>query len=279
VTLTDYHVHLRPDDPGTAASDYFTEQNLLRYVDRAREVGIGELGFSEHVYRFREALDVWRHPFWVEQAVDRLDDYVDFLLQMRAAGYPVKLGLEVDYVPGRERELAALLDGRPFDYVIGSVHFIADRAVDHEGYDAWRESEPEQVWQEYFEAVGRAAATGLFDVLAHLDLVKVWGSGRPAPAAPLTTYYQPAMNAIAAADVAIEVSTAGLRKPVGELYPSAELLRQCLAAGKPVSLSSDAHVPQDLGFAYESAVETLRAAGVEELAVFDRRARRLEALG
>jgi histidinol-phosphatase (PHP family) len=279
VTLTDYHVHLRPDDDGTAASKYFTERNLARYVERARELGIGELGFSEHVYRFREALDVWRHPFWVEQAVDGLDDYVEFLLEMRAAGYPVKLGLEVDYVPGREGELAALLEGRPFDYVIGSVHFIADRAVDHEGYDAWRESEPEEVWQEYFEAVGGAAASGLFDVLAHLDLVKIWGTGRPAPSAPLTTYYQLAMNAIAAADVAIEVSTAGLRKPVGELYPSEELLRQCLEAGKPVALSSDAHVPEHLGFAYESTVETLRAAGLDELAVFERRVRRLEPLG
>jgi histidinol-phosphatase (PHP family) len=279
VTLTDYHVHLRPDDPGTEATDYFTERNLTRYVERARKAGIGELGFSEHVYRFREALDVWRHPFWVEQAVDRLDDYIEFLLEMRVAGYPVKVGLEVDYVPGRERELTALLEERQLDYVIGSVHFIADRAVDHEGYDAWRESEPEQVWQEYFEAVGAAAASGLFDVLAHLDLVKVWGSGRPAPSEPLTTYYKLAMDAIADADVAIEVSTAGLRKPVGELYPSEELLRQCLAAGKPIALSSDAHVPEHLGYAYDTAVETLHAAGVEELAVFDRRARRLEPLG
>jgi histidinol-phosphatase (PHP family) len=279
VTLTDYHVHLRPDDPGTEASEYFTERNLARYVERAREAGIGELGFSEHVYRFREALDVWRHPFWVEQAVDGLDDYIEFLLEMRTAGYPVKVGLEVDYVPGRERELAALLEGRQLDYVIGSVHFIADRAVDHEGYDAWRESEPDQVWREYFEAIGAAAASGLFDVLAHLDLVKVWGSGRPAPSEPLTTYYKLAMDAIAGADVAIEVSTAGLRKPVAELYPSEELLGQCLAAGKPIALSSDAHVPEHLGYAYETAIETLHAAGVEELAVFDRRTRRLEPLG
>ena len=111
MTLTDYHVHLRPDEPGTDASAYFTERNVARYVERAREQGIGELGFSEHVYRFREALAVWRHPFWVESAVDGLDAYVEFLVEMRAAGYPVKVGLELDYVPGRESELAALLDG------------------------------------------------------------------------------------------------------------------------------------------------------------------------
>ncbi len=279
MTLTDYHVHLRPDETGTEASAYFTERNLARYVERASEQGIEELGFSEHVYRFREALAVWRHPFWVEQAVDRLDDYVEFLLSMRDAGYPVKVGLEVDYVRGRESELAALLEGRPFDYVIGSVHFIADRAVDHEGYDAWRESAPEEVWRAYFESVAEAAASGLFDVLAHLDLVKVWGAGRPAPPDPLAIYYEPAVDAIRGADVAVEVSTSGLRKPVGEMYPSPELLRMCLEAGRPVALSSDAHLPEHVGFAYDRAVEALRAEGVEELAVFEGRARTMESLG
>jgi histidinol-phosphatase (PHP family) len=279
VTLTDYHVHLRPDEPGTDAAAYFTERNVERFVEGAHERGIAELGFSEHVYRFREALEVWRHPFWVEQAVDSLDDYVEFLLAMRAAGYPVKVGLELDYVRGREDELAKILDGRPFDYVIGSVHFISDRAVDHQGYDAWRESPPDEVWHEYFQAVGEAAATGLFDVMAHLDLVKVWGVARPAPREPLTTHYAAAMDAIREADVAIELSTAGLRKPVDEVYPAPALLRLCLEAGKPVSLSSDAHVPEHLGHAYDRAVELLREAGVGEIAVFDRRARRLEPLG
>jgi histidinol-phosphatase (PHP family) len=279
VTLTDYHVHLRPDEAGTDASAYFTEANLARYVERADERGIDELGFSEHVYRFREALAVWRHPFWVEQAVDHLDEYVEFLLAMRAAGYPVKVGLELDYVPGREEELAAIVDGRPFDYVIGSVHFIADRAVDHEGYDAWRESAPEEVWREYFEAIGQAAASGLFDVLAHLDLVKMWGADRPLPAGTLAPFYDIAMQRIAAADVAVEVSTAGLRKPVAEMYPSPELLRMCLEAGKPIALSSDAHLPEQVGFAYDRAIETLRDAGVDELAVFERRSRHEEPLG
>jgi histidinol-phosphatase (PHP family) len=279
VTLTDYHVHLRPDEPGTDARDYFTERNLARFVEEAGRQGVQELGFSEHVYRFRDALAIWRHPFWVEQAVDALDDYVEFLLAMRDAGYPVKIGLELDYVRGREEEMAKIVEDRPFDYVIGSVHFISDRAVDHEGYDAWRESAPDEVWQEYFEAVGEAAATGLFDVMAHLDLVKVWGAGRPTPPEPLETYYKPAIARIRDADVAIELSTAGLRKPVGEVYPSPDLLRLCLEAGKPISLSSDAHVPDHVGFDYERAVAMLREVGVTELAVYDRRERRLEALG
>ncbi len=279
MTLTDYHTHLRPDEPGTEASEYFTERNVARYVERAHESGISELGFAEHVHRFRESLEVWRHPFWVENAVDSLDGYVEFVLSMRDAGYPVKLGLELDYVPGREEQLAALLDERPFDYVIGSVHFIADRAVDHEGYDAWRRSDPDEVWREYFETLAAAAASGLFDVLAHPDLVKVWGAGRPAPPLPLSTYYQLAMPEIEAADVAVEVSTAGLRKPAGEIYPAPELLARCVAAGKPVALSSDAHAPEQLGYRYGDAVELLRAAGVERIAVFERRIRRLEPLG
>jgi histidinol-phosphatase (PHP family) len=279
LTLTDYHVHLRPDDLGTPASAHFTERNVARYVEEASAKGIGELGFSEHVYRFREALEVWRHPFWVENAVDSLDAYVEFLLGMREAGYPIKLGLELDFLPGRETELAAIVEGRPFDYVIGSVHFIADRAVDHEGYDAWRESSPDEVWREYFEAVAGAARSGLFDVLAHPDLVKVWGDGRPSPPGPLATYYKPAVDAIREADIAVELSTAGLRKPVGEMYPSPELLAMFVDAGKPVALSSDAHVPEDVGFGYGRAIELLRAAAIGELAVFERRERRLEPLG
>jgi len=279
VTLTDYHVHLRPDDPGTEASAYFTERNVARYVEHARSHGISELGFSEHVYRFREALTVWRHPFWVENATDGLDDYVEFVLGMRAAGYPVKLGLELDYLPGREAELAALIEGRPFDYVIGSIHFIADRAVDHAGYDAWRSSSPDEVWSEYFEAVADAARSGLFDVLAHPDLVKIWGAGRPAPPKPLSSYYELAIDAIREADVAVEVSTAGLRKPVGEIYPSPDLLTMVVEARKPIALSSDAHVPEDVGFAYDVALEAMRAEGIEEIAVFNGRARTQETLG
>jgi histidinol-phosphatase (PHP family) len=271
--LTDYHTHLRPDELTASAEAFFTEENLGRYIDVAAERGITELGFSEHVYRFRQALDVWRHPFWESCALDDLDAYCEFLEQMKAAGHPVKLGLEVDYIAGREDQTAALIEGRPWDYVIGSVHFISDRAVDHDGYDAWLHSDPDSVWSDYFRAVGEAAATGLFDILAHPDLVKVWGARRPLPEREPRVFYELAIEQIERADVAIEVSTAGLRKPVGEIYPSPELLDMCIAAGKPISLSSDAHVPEQIGYAYDSAVEFLRSAGVSAIAVFNRRQR------
>jgi histidinol-phosphatase (PHP family) len=279
ILLTDYHTHLRPDDTDATPERFFVEQNVVRYLETAAARGIGDLGFSEHVYRFREALDVWRHPFWESYAVDELDAYCEFVQAMQAAGHPVKLGLEVDYVAGREEQIAALIDGRPWDYVIGSVHFISDRAVDHEGYDAWRRSDPDAVWADYFRALGAAAGSGLFDILAHPDLVKIWGAERPRPAREARAYYELAIEGIERSDVAIEVSTAGLRKPVGEIYPSRELLDMCLAAGKPVSLSSDAHEPDQLGYRYESAVEFLRDASVNSVAVFNGRRRSEAELG
>jgi histidinol-phosphatase (PHP family) len=277
--LTDYHTHLRPDDLDASAAAYFTEANLLRYVDAARERGITELGFSEHVYRFRQALEIWRHPFWEQNATDDLDEYCDFVERMKSAGHAVKLGLEVDYLPGKEELIAKLLDGRPWDYVIGSVHFIEQGAVDHEGYDAWAASAPERVWADYFRTVGEGARSGLFDVIAHPDLVKVWGSGRPAPHGELRGFYELALDGIVGSDVAIEVSTAGLRKPVGEIYPARELLEMCVAAGRPVALSSDAHVPEHIGYGYESAVAYMRDAGIASVTVFDRRGRTEEPLG
>jgi histidinol-phosphatase (PHP family) len=114
-------------------------------------------------------------------------------------------------------------------------------------------------------------------VLAHPDLVKVWGDR--VPDGDLRRFYDRAMDGIAESDVAIEVSTAGLRKPVGELYPARPFLEMCLDAGRPVALSSDAHVPEQVGFEYERAVEWLTDVGVDELAVFERRNRRLEPIG
>lgn len=272
--LTDYHTHLRPDVRDTPPSRYFTEENVRRYLDAAHARGVEELGFSEHVYRFRESLAVWRHPFWEECAHDSLAEYAEFL-----AGMPVRAGLEVDWIPGREEQIAAIIDSHPWDYIIGSVHFIADRAVDHDGYDIWETSSPDEVWSSYFDALGAAAASGLFDVLAHPDLVKVWGKDKSDPPRPRREYYELAIDRIAAADVAIEVSTAGLRKPVGEIYPARELLEMCVAAGKPVSLSSDAHEPEWIGYGYDRALALLGECGVEQVSVFEGRRRREVPLG
>lgn len=274
--LTDYHVHLRPDGEDTPAAAYFTPANVERYRAAADERGIAELGCSEHVYRFTQALDVWQHPFWRENAVDDIDAYVEF-----AREQGLKVGVEADFVPGREDRMASLLEAREWDYVIGSVHFVGDEAVDHPDWDIWsaRSVDPEKVWRRYFEWLGEAARSGLFDVLAHPDLVKVWGGERPRPEGDLRRFYELAIDAIAESGVAVEVSTAGLRKPVGERYPAPPFLAMCLEAGCPIVLSSDAHLPEHVGFEYDSTVAWLAEQGVRELTVFERRQRRTEALG
>ena len=274
--LTDYHVHLRPDDPGTPAERYFTAENADRYRTVAGEHAIEELGVSEHVYRFAQALAVWRHPFWREQAVDDLDAYCDFVREET----DLRLGIEADLIAGGEDRMATLLEAYEWDYVIGSVHFIRDVAVDHEDFDAWTaHRDPEVVWRRYFEYLGEAARSGMFDILAHPDLVKVWGGSRPAPEGDLRRFYEPAVEAFADAGVAVEVSTAGLRKPVGEIYPDRAFLEMVVDAGNPIALSSDAHRPDELGRDYEQALELLSDLGVTELAVFERRQRRLEPIG
>jgi histidinol-phosphatase (PHP family) len=273
--LTDYHLHLRPDEDGTDASAYFTEANVGRYLAAAEDAGIEELGVSEHVYRFRDALAIWDHPFWVEQATDDLAAYCEFV---RAT--PLRLGIEMDFVPGAEDRIATLLDAHDFDYVVGSVHFIGEGAVDHPGFDAWEQTaDTDKVWSRYFEMLAEAARSGLFDILAHPDLVKVWGRARPAPERDPRFFYEPAVEAAAEAGIAVEISTAGIRKPVGEIYPAPSLAAMLADAGVPFALSSDAHVPEQVGFAYDQARALLDELSVGEIAVFDRRERRLEPVG
>ena len=277
--LTDYHVHLRPDEDDTPPERYFTPGNAERYRDAAEERGIAELGVAEHIHRFTQSLQVWEHPWWRLWARDDVDAYCAFVREET----DLRLGIEADYVAGRENRLATFLEQREWDFVIGSVHFVRDAAVDLEGPDwehVWgRGDRPDRIWQRYFETLAEAARSGLYDVMAHPDLVKVWGSARPQPERDPRHYYEPAVEAMLEAGVAMELSTAGLRKPVGELYPGPALLAMAVDAGLPIALSSDAHVPGQVGFRYDDAVAALRDAGVTELCVFERRERRLEPLG
>src|SRR3954449_2433907 len=268
--LTDYHVHLRPDDVDARPEEYFTAENVDHYLAAAERSGIQELGVSEHVYRFRDALEVWDHPFWMEYARDDLDAYEEFVRET-----PLRLGLEMDYVPGREDRIANLLDDHGFDYVIGSVHFVRDKAVDFDVWDIWEAvGDPDRVWELYFGTLAEAARSGLFDVLAHPDLVKVWGEARPMPQRDPRVYYEPVVEAIAESGVAVEVSTAGLRKPVAEIYPAPAFATMCVEAGAAFSLSSDAHTPELVGYGYERAIEYLDGLGIAEICVFEGRKRR-----
>jgi histidinol-phosphatase (PHP family) len=274
--LTDYHVHLRPDEREFTFERAFTAANAERYRETATELGIAELGVAEHIYRFSAALDIWEHPFWRRYAEDDIDAYAGFVREET----DLKLGIEMDFIPGREDRIATQLDGRDWDYVVGSVHFLRDRSLDTEDFSVWGAGESaEKVWRRYFETLAESARSGLYDIIGHPDLVKVWGRAAPIPEGDLRRYYEPAVEAFAETGVAVELSTAGWRKPVGEQYPSVPYLEMVVDAGCPIALSSDAHVPEQLGFEYERALELLENAGVREIAVFERRQRRLEPVG
>ncbi|HEV3320138.1 MAG TPA: histidinol-phosphatase [Solirubrobacteraceae bacterium] len=274
--LTDYHLHLRQDDLNARAEDRFTAENVSRYRAVAGERGISELGVSEHVYRFEQALSVWQHPLWREFATDDLDAYCEFV----RAHTDLRLGIEADFVAGAEDRMANLLEQRDFDYVLGSVHFLREHAIDMDDHSVWdRGHSAEEIWRRYFQTLAEAARSGLFDILAHPDLVKVWGPDRPRPEGDLRRYYEPAIEAIAETGIAVEVSTAGLRKRARELYPAQAFLEMCVEAGAPVALSSDAHRPDDVGADYDQALELLDRVGIAELCVFERRTRRLEPIG
>ena len=271
--LTDYHLHLRLDGPETLASDAHTPANAERYRAAADERGIAELGVSEHIYRFRQTLEIWQHPYWQQNATDDLDEYCSFVREQT----DLRLGLEADFVPGAEDRIANVLQARDFDYVVGSVHFLRDGAVDMDDYSVWDTGRsPEEVWMRYFQTIGETARCGLFDILAHPDLVKYWGDERRRPEGDLRRFYEPAIEGIAESGIAVELSTAGLRKKVGEMYPAPAFLEMAIEAGAPIALSSDAHRPEDIGADYDRALELLATLGVTELSVFDHRTRRLE---
>ena len=131
--LTDYHVHLRTDDVENSAERFFTAANAERYRETATERGIEELGVAEHIYRFAAAMEIWQHPFWRQYAHDDIDAYCGFVREET----DLRLGIEMDFVPGSEDRIANVLDGRDWDYVVGSVHFLRDHSLDTEDYSVW----------------------------------------------------------------------------------------------------------------------------------------------
>ena len=275
--LTDYHMHLQPDGGGARAAaahsweadgGHLSPAWIERYVARARARAVSEIAVTEHVYRFAQARDWSEDPWWREEATEDADAYCEAVLGVRAAGLPVLLGIEMDWLAPRRDEIAAFLDARPFDVVLGSVHWIGSLAIDDPGAADWGGRPAEVVWSAYLGELVAAAESGLFDVLSHPDLPKVFGTRMPAS---LEAAMDDAVAAIAATGVAVECSSAGLRKPVRELYPEPRLLARFREAGVPATLSSDAHRPDDVARDYATAVAALRGAGYETITRFSRR--------
>jgi histidinol-phosphatase (PHP family) len=261
--ILDYHMHLRAPDESL---DH-TVEAVERFVEAAAERGVDEIGFTEHVYYFEQTRSLWSIPYQVERCRYDLDEYVDGIVAAKSRGLPVKLGLEVDHQPGTADEMDRILEPYPWDYLIGSVHYVDGLAVDQEP-GLVETVGPEEAWRRYFDWLVDAARR--FDVLAHPDLVKFIG--------PELDWDWTSL--VAALDGAcLEVSSAGLHKPHGKLYPSLGLLAAGKARGMPITTASDAHVPQNVGRDLDRAIEHARAAGYETVTVFDRRRPRQEPLG
>jgi histidinol-phosphatase (PHP family) len=266
--ITDYHMHLR-NDRGELAHE---TSAVDPYVATARAGGVDEIGFTEHVYYFERTRSLWHMPYQTSRCLYDIEPYVQAIVEAKERGLPVKLGLEVDYERGREDETRELLAPYPWDYLLGSVHFVDGHAVDGEPklVDAVG---VEEAWRVYFETLIAAGRSGLFDALSHPDLVKIYGDRVDG------FDYETVAAALAETGVAVEISTAGLHKPVGELYPHPDLLRAFRAHDVPITIASDAHEPQHVGRDFDRALELARSAGYETVTVFEQRRARQEPLG
>ena len=274
--MSDYHLHLHPHgrDFEWPPHGEYPDGLIEAYLEKAATRGVFELGFTEHLYRTEEGAAVLGR-FWESEANHELrrhcellveNDsglslarYVDAVLAAKERGLPVKLGLEVDFFPATIDAVMELLAPIPFDFLIGSVHWLGGWAID--SFEVAAEFDRrgiERAWEEYFELVEDLASRGFVDVLAHVDLCKKFGFR---PAAERVDLYQKVVDAAAATGMAVEVSSQGLRMPVGEAYPSPRFLQMFQRASVPITFASDAHQPADAGFAFEALKELAKAAG------------------
>lgn len=254
--MIDLHVHTKRCRHATG--------EMGEYVAAAAEAGTEVLAFSDHLPLPPElnadySMDAGELPGYVA-------DVGEAARAGSELGVEVLLGIEADWLPDRVEDTRALLESASFDVVFGSVHFVDGWAFDDpdlvDRYGEWR---AEELWDRYFAELVRAARCELFDAMAHIDLVKKFGC-RP-QREPLDLYAVVAAE-LAAAGVAIEVSTGGLRKPCAEIYPGDALLRAMCEAGVPATVGSDAHRPAEVGFAWNEAAAALRRAGYESVVVF-----------
>lgn len=254
--LATYHTH-------TTFSDGKASPGAM--VDAAVSAGIAEVGFSDH-------LTLHPGPVEVPWSMDRADllPYVEAVrAEQRRSSIAVRLGIELDWFDGSEATLRAAVSAHPFDYVIGSVHFIGEFPVDGNPHrwKALTQDEVDAVHRGYWERIARMAASGLFTIAAHLDLPKKFGF---VPRRQPQELIDRALDAIAASSMVVELNTSGWHRPCADAYPSAELLIACRARGIETTLSADAHRPEDLLRDFARGAQRLRDAGYERVARFKR---------
>lgn len=259
--ITDYHVHV---ERGPYALEW-----LEQFVHQAEKAGVTELGISEHAYRFTQTRHLLDNPWVEKRKTEDLDAYLGLLLEARKRGVKVKIGIEMDVMPDNMEAIRDFLASYPFDYAIGSIHWLGGFGFDlDEMRDQWQQNRIEDIYETYFTQLEALIRARPVDIIGHADVIKVFGFKAPEVAAP---WYERLTPLIKRSGMALEVSTAGWRKPVGEIYPAPEWLRLLVTADVPLVLSSDAHRPEDVGALYPQALDMLRALGVRRLATFTAR--------
>ena len=256
-SYTDYHVHtpLCHHAVGTPAE----------FAAAALHTGLSELGFSDH-NPMPEKFDDWRMDY------SELPKYFEFVDEVRSAGITVRLGLECDYLSGFEWWIEELAKEKEWDYLIGSVHYIGPGwDVDNPKHiSRFASQSVEEIWNLYWRNYVKCIESELFDFVAHPDLPKKFGHR---PSGDLRRYYEPAIAALHEHGVAFEINTAGLRKPVNEMYPAREFLELGAEAGVPVVINSDAHSPSELTAGFDLARKLAAEVGYRSVLRFERRHR------
>jgi histidinol-phosphatase (PHP family) len=258
--MIDYHLHTARCRHACGAPE--------EYLEEARQKGLLEIGFADHfplgLLGFKPRVEVTMEP-------GELDRYVADVAGLAAASsdLAVKLGVEVDYLPGTTGKLAALLAACPFDYVIGSVHFMDGWDFSHPSFTGrYQTIDLGPVYRRYFELVWEACSSGLFDIIGHVDVIKKFGFR---PADDLEPYWRETARVLRETGTCIELNTAGRDAPVSEFYPEAAFLEICRREGVAVTMGSDAHAPGQVGRYFDEGAALLRKAGYRELAVFTAR--------
>lgn len=261
----DYHMHTPLCRHATGAPSDYAAQAL--------RLGLTEIGFSDHSPMRSDHFDDWR------MRLDQLDDYVEAVCstQREFPQLTIRLALEMDYLPGHEDWIRELTARYPWDYLIGSVHYVlGDWDVDNPAKQGkWKDMNPTEVWADYFDRLTKAAASGLFDYIGHADLPKKFGVF---PTPECEVHYERFLRVAGEKQVPIELNTAGLRKDCHEIYPSQTFVRMAFKYGVPITFGSDAHAPEEVGFAFDQAIQAAREAGYTRYSRFAQRNRTEDSL-
>jgi histidinol-phosphatase (PHP family) len=248
--FSDYHTH-----PQGHRVQPYTQALLQPWIDSARTRGLTDIAFTDHD-RYHTGIDF-----------DEID-------KLRAANPEVKIraGIELDNDPETSAAGRAWVEKNwdRLDFVLGSVHYLdrPDQMFDSvpAGAEQFAERDIDEIYADYFRRIREIAATGLVDCFSHLDLIKIHGHR---PKVPICDLVSATLDLIAARGLAIELSTAGWRKPVNELYPSDEIVRLAIAKGIRFTTASDAHSHAQLGENYERLSEKMQQLGIKQVCVYE----------